>query len=167
MGNYLSLPILVLAVVFQATFVPQVRILGGGPDLVFLFVLSWAINTTLEEGVTWAFVGGILQDLMSAAPIGASCIGLVLLVFGVNGLSRQLYRIGIFLLIGLVAAGSLLTQIVFMLVISLVGFQVRLLEDLAYVVLPTVAYNLVLILPVYWFVRRIQRSLNQNRRINL
>lgn len=166
MGNYLSLPILALAVIFQATFVPQVRILGGGPDLVFLLVLSWSINTTLEESVTWAFVGGILQDMMSAAPLGVSSIGLVLLVFGVNGLSRQLYRIGIFLLIGLVAVGSLLTQIVYMIVISLVGFQVRPLEDLAYVVLPTVAYNLVLILPVYWFVRRIQRSLGEGRRMN-
>jgi rod shape-determining protein MreD len=166
MGNYLSLPILMLAVIFQATFVPQIRILGGGPDLVFLLVLSWSINTTLEESVTWAFVGGILQDLMSATPLGASSIGLVLLVFGVNSLSRQLYRIGIFLLIGLVAIGSLLTQIVYMIVISLVGFQVRPLEDLAYVVLPTVAYNLVLILPVYWFVRRVQQGLGQGRRIS-
>ena len=51
MGTYWSIPLIALAVVLQATFIPQIRILGGEPDLVFLLVLSWSINGRLEQGV--------------------------------------------------------------------------------------------------------------------
>lgn len=157
MGNYLSLPILALAAVLQATFVPQIRLLGGGPDLVFLIVLAWSINIKLEGGVTWAFVGGILQDLFSAAPTGTSAVGLILIVFAVNQLARQVHRIGIILLLGLTLVGTLFQQMMMIVLLGLLGFRVDLIGDLSDVVLPTMLYNLTLILPVYWLIRRVQR----------
>jgi rod shape-determining protein MreD len=157
MGNYLSIPILALAAALQATFVPQIRLLGGGPDLVFLIVLAWSVNINLEGGITWAFVGGILQDLFSAAPTGTSAVGLIMLVFAVNQLARQVQRVGVVLLLGLSLAGTLFQQIMMILLLGLFGFNVDLIGDLNDVVLPTMLYNLVLILPVYWFIRRIQR----------
>lgn len=157
MGNYLSIPILALAAVVQATFVPQIRLLGGGPDLVFLIVLAWSINIRLDGGVTWAFVGGILQDLFSAAPTGTSAVGLIMVVFAVNQLARQVQRVGIVLLLGLALAGTLFHQLTMILLLGLLGFRVDLIGDLSDVVLPTMLYNLILILPVYWIMRRIQR----------
>jgi hypothetical protein len=52
-----------------------------------------------------------------------------------------------------------------MLILSLVGFDVPLLDSLSYVVVPSIAYNLVLIWPVYWFVRRIQKRLAGSRQV--
>lgn len=157
MGNYLSIPILTLAAVLQATFVPQIRLLGGGPDLVFLIVLAWSVNINLEGGVTWAFVGGILQDLFSVAPTGTSAVGLIIIVFAVNLIARQVQRVGILLLLGLALVGTLFQQITIILLLGLLGFNVDLIGDLSDVVLPTMLYNLLLILPIYWFIRRIQR----------
>ncbi|HRF94610.1 MAG TPA: rod shape-determining protein MreD, partial [Aggregatilineales bacterium] len=65
MGNFLSFPILIVAAILQATFMPQIRLLGGSPDLVFLVVLAWSINAELDSSVLWAFVGGISLDLLS------------------------------------------------------------------------------------------------------
>ncbi len=157
MGNYLSIPILALAAVLQATFVPQIRLLGGGPDLVFLIVLAWSINIKLEGGITWAFVGGILQDLFSAAPTGTSAVGLIIIVFVVNQLARQVQQVGLILLFGLTLVGTLFQQIVTIILLGLLGFRMDLIGDLNDVVFPTMLYNLVLIGPVYWFIRRIQR----------
>ena len=64
MGNFLSIPLLGVAAALQASLMPQIRLLGGEPDLVFLLVIAWAINRELEDGVIWAFVGGILLDLL-------------------------------------------------------------------------------------------------------
>lgn len=159
MGNFLSLPVLLVAAALQASVVPQIRLLGGGPDLVFLLVLAWSINADIEESVVWAFVGGIAYDLLSAAPTGATTLGLLLVVFAVSGLGRQVFRIGFFLLIGLVLAGTLVQQLVFVFVLLFAGHSVNILFDLAYVIAPTMFYNLLFIWPVYWFVRRTQRRL--------
>jgi len=165
MSRWLSIPILAAAVLLQATFVPQVRILGGGPDLVFLFVLAWSVHAPLDTCVVWAFVGGIMQDLLSAAPTGASVPGLVLLVFGMHQLKRQGYDISLVMLAGLALAGTLLQQIMLMIVLALSGFTVYPAENFSYIVVPTMAYNLVAIWPIYWFVRRIQKRYTRDGRV--
>ncbi len=157
MGSYWSLPLIVLAVVLQSSVIPQIRIFGGEPDLVLLLVLSWSVNGRLEQDVTWAFVGGIAQDLMSATPLGASVIGLVLLVFSIDQLKQQVYRIGFMLIIALVIVGTVLQKVMLMIIAGFSGFTVAPIQNLTYVILPTIAYNLIFIGPVYWIVRRIQR----------
>ncbi len=133
------------------------RIENGQPDLVFLLVLAWSINAELDEGVRWAFIGGICQDLLSFAPLGTSTLGMLLLVFGIGGLGRQVYGTGLVMLAGLVMVGTLVQKVVFMGVIALNGMPVDFFAGLQRVILPTMLYNLVFIWPVYWLVRRIQR----------
>lgn len=156
MGTYWSFPLIVLAAVLQATLVPQIRILGGQPDLVFLLVLAWSINGPLEQGVAWAFAGGITQDLLSAAPTGASVLGMLLLVFGIEQIRAQVFRIGFVLIVGLVIAGTVLQKVAFMLIAALSGFTIDPIANFTYIILPTIAYNLVFIWPIYWLIRRIQ-----------
>ena len=158
MGSFLSLPILLLAAIAQSTLAPQIQFLGGRPDLVLLLVLAWSVNADMDESVVWAFVGGIAQDLLSAMPTGTSTLGMIPLVFFVNSLNRQLYRIGLVFLVGLVIGGTLLKALVQVAVLLLTGHQYDLAE-ISYVVLPTILYNLVFIWPLYWFARRVQRRL--------
>jgi rod shape-determining protein MreD len=165
MGNYLSIIILAVAASLQSSFVPQIRILGGAPDLVFLIVLSWSVNASLSDGIVWAFVGGLMQNLLSAAPLGASSMSLILIVFAIDRIRGQVYRVGLPLLVLLVILGSLFHQLVLMLILSVVGFEIPFLDSLSYVVIPSIAYNLVLIWPVYWFVRRIQKRLTGSRHV--
>lgn len=157
MGSSLSLPILALAAVLQASIVPQFSILGGRPDLVFLLVISWALNAPLEQGIIWAFVGGILQDLMSAAPTGTSVIGMVLIVFALDVFRQQIYRVGVLTILWVTLVGTFVQQILVMAVLVLSGFTIPVLDNLGYVVLPTVFYNLILVFPVYFITRRIQK----------
>lgn len=164
MGNFLSLPVLALAAVLQASVVPHVRILGGGPDLVFLIVLAWAVHAPLEQSVVWAFTGGILQDLLSAAPVGMSVIGLVLTVFAVYAVRGQVYSISLLLLAGLVLATAVLQQVTLLALLLLTGLRLDVVRDLNYVVMPTLVYNFIVFWPVYWMMRRIQRRYATERR---
>ena len=100
-----------------------------------------------------------MLDLLSYNPTGTSVLGMLLLVFAISGLGQRVYRIGFFLLIGLVLIGTLLQQLLVMLVLSLNGYPVNWSVGLTYVMAPTIFYNLVLIWPVYWFVRRLWRWL--------
>ena len=165
MGTLWSIPLIVAAVVLQSTVMPQFRILGGEPDLVFLIVLSWSINGRLEQNVAWSFLGGITQDLLSAAPTGASVIGLILIVFSIDRLRQQIYHIGFLLIVALVIVGTFVQKTIFMIVAAFGGFTIYPLENLTYVILPNIAYNLVFIWPIYWFIRRIQRRSTQEQHV--
>jgi rod shape-determining protein MreD len=157
MGTYWGIPLIALAVVLQSTLIPQIRILGGEPDLAFLLVLAWSINGRLDQDVVWAFISGIAQDLLSAAPTGASVLGMIMLVFIIDRLKQQVFRIGFILIVGLVIVGTLLQKLTFMIVVAFAGFTIYPLQNLSYVILPTIAYNLLFIWPVYWIVRRVQQ----------
>ena len=165
MGGFLSLPILMVVVALQTTLVPQIRFWDGGPDLVFLCVLVWSVHAPLEQSVAWALVGGVMQDLMSVAPVGMSSIGLVVIVFVVSSIARQVNRVGILILAGLVLAGSLFQQVSVWSLFAIWGFRVDLLDDFGFVIVPTIVYNLVLIWPVYGFLRIIQRRVSDPRRV--
>lgn len=154
MGNYFGVPLLILAAVLQVTFVPQIRVLNGEPDLIFLLVLAYALRAPLEEGVTWAFVGGILADLLSAAPTGMTALGLVLLVFATDRLRRQVAGVGFLTIIAVTLVGTLLVKVVTFIVLLLIGYGLSPFEALISNVVPTMAYNLILIFPIYLFVRR-------------
>ncbi len=161
----LSLPLVLLAVAAQATFVPQIRFLGGGPDLVLLMVVAWSVNSELEDAVVWAFVGGIMQDLLSAAALGTSVVGLLVIVFGVHFISRQVYRIGLLLILVIAAVGTVIQGLFVPFILTLTGFRVDPLYALVYVGLPTLGYNAAFIWPVYGFIRGIQRRFYQDERI--
>jgi rod shape-determining protein MreD len=155
MGNYLSLPILALAAALQAGFLPHFSS-GGLPDLVFLLVVAWALNTDLQDGVIWALVGGILLDLFSALPLGVSSIPLLVIVFVISGLGQRFFQLGGLVLFGVTLVGTLFQQLVLMLLLAVLGHQVNWLFDLVTFVLPTVLYNLILVVPIYALVRRVQ-----------
>ncbi|TVR18945.1 MAG: rod shape-determining protein MreD [Anaerolineaceae bacterium] len=161
MASFLSFPILITAAIMQATFLPNMRLFGGAPDLVYLLVLAWAINANLTNSILWAFVGGLAVDLLSVQPLGTSTFGMLLTVFVINGLGDQLYRIGVLTLIALVFVGTVVQQISILGILALTGFAVDWLYGLSYIIAPTIVYNLIAIWPVYWFVRRVQRRIER------
>ncbi len=161
MGIYLALPILALAAILQATLLPQISLAGGGPDLVFLLVLSWAIDTDLRQGAAWAFIGGVLVDLLSTLPVGTTSIPLLLIVFALSGVGTQIYRLGLLLLVTMTLVGTLFHQVLLLVLTALLGYPVNWIQDFTSIVIPTMFYNLLLIVPVYLLVRRVQRGLGR------
>ncbi|MDZ4764721.1 MAG: rod shape-determining protein MreD [Chloroflexota bacterium] len=157
MRTIVGIVLLALAAVAGSTFTPQVRVFGGQPDLVFLLVLSLAVVSPLEQSVTWALIGGILQDMLSLTPTGASAVGLVLTVFAVDWLRGQMFRLGVINLLVLTLLGTALQKFTIMMISAVVGFSVRPVEIAIYVVAPTMVYNLIFLFPVYWFARRLSR----------
>lgn len=159
MGNFLGIPILTIAAILQATFFSQFRVLGGQPNLVLLFVISWAINSGLRDGIIWAFIGGIVLDLFSMTPTGTSVMGMLIMVFGISSISHQIYNIGFAVLAGLILFGTLLQESIGMIILAIIGHPVNWVIGFTYIIPPTIFLNLMLIWPIYWFVRRLQKRL--------
>ncbi len=174
MGRYLSIAILGLAAALSASFVPQfiafVEALltnftpihvhtRGQPSLVMLLVICWSVRSSLGDGFVWALVGGIMLDLLSILPIGTSSAALVVIVFVVNGVARQLLRLRFLFLLAVTAFATAFMTAVTALALFLLGNTYDIPSLIRLTLLPTMIYNLVAVIPVYAFVRLLQRRL--------
>ncbi len=149
MSGYLSIPVLMVVVIVQATVMPELEIAGGIPDLVLLVVLAWTLMAGYERGLVWAFVGGILQDLISAVPLGTTSLALVIvtslaaLALGQISPRNLVYP-------ALAALGAtLVAHLVSLAVLFVAGRPLPLIATLLSVTLPGMAYNAVVMIPVY------------------
>lgn len=164
MSYYICLPIMTIIVALQSSIVPQFRIYSGQPDLVLLVVLCWAVYATLNEALFWAFTGGILQDLMSVAPLGTSLIGLIIVVFAIYSLREMLFDVNILVVIGFMIVGTFLQKFIAAIMLALIGLGSEPSELLQYVIAPTLFYNALLLFPIYGFVSWVHHQTTLRRR---
>ena len=149
MGRYVGIPLLMIAALLNATVMVELRIGNGGPDLVLLLVVSWALLADVREAMFWAVVGGVMQDMFSVAPLGSSAFGLVIVAFAADSVFGEVRR-GNVLIPPLVAlVGTVVYHIGLLAVLRLVGYAVPVGLALTYVTFPAMIYNAILILPVF------------------
>jgi rod shape-determining protein MreD len=79
----------VVAVLFDVSVAPYLRIGGGQPDLVLVLAVIWTVVVGFEGGLTWAFVGGLLTDLLAPRPLGSTAF-VALIVVGVAAIYARL-----------------------------------------------------------------------------
>ncbi|MCC7450317.1 MAG: rod shape-determining protein MreD [Anaerolineae bacterium] len=166
MTRYISLPILIIAAILQSTVIPEIRIGGGGPDLIVMLVIAWALLAGVEEGTVWALIGGVVQDLLNGTPTGTSALALVVLVFVITLAIRPVNRKNLIVPPLVAAVGTVLYHVMLMALLTVVGRPVSISYTLPYVTLPTVLFNTVLMLPVFRVMGAIYES-SRPRRVTL
>lgn len=174
MGRYLSIVILGLSAALSASVIPHaitflVSLLGyiipmleqtrGQLNLVMLFVLCWSVRAELTESLIWALVGGLALDLLSILPLGATSAVLILFAFLINSVARQLFRVRVLLLVAVTPLATIVLTLFTLLALALMGQNYDFLSLLRLVLIPSIIYNLVAVVPVYAVVRLIQRRL--------
>ena len=88
----------VLAALVETSVFPEIRVAGVNPDLVLVFTIVAGMFVGVEEGLVWAFLGGLMLDLLTPGnrPIGVGALdllfvaGLVLLIARVTQPPRVL-----------------------------------------------------------------------------
>lgn len=174
MGRYLSILILGLSAALSASIIPHaitfmVSLLGnvlplleqtrGQLNLVMLFVLCWSVRAELIESLIWALVGGLAIDLLSILPIGTTSVIFILFAFLVNSVARQLFRVRVLFLVAVTPLATIVLTLYTLVALALTGLSYDFLDMLRLVLIPTVAYNTLAVVPVYAVVRLIQRRL--------
>jgi rod shape-determining protein MreD len=159
---YYVLPLLLLTALLQTTALPSLTVLGVKPELMLLAVLAWSMLRGVEEGLLWAFVGGLMLDLFSGGPLGASTLALLVASF-LSGLAQGSVTRSSFLLPMVAAlAGTLLYHGLLLLIVQLARGTVPWADSLFQVTLPSLAVN-TLLMPVMfralaWLDRRTGRQ---------
>lgn len=102
----------VVAALLELTLVPYLKIGGTQPDLVLVLAVAWALVAGLEGGLVWAFVGGLMLDVLAARPLGSTAFVLLLCVGAATALGHLLEPARL-------AAPALVTAIVALLYVGL------------------------------------------------
>lgn len=144
MSLYFAVPFLALLAIFQATAAPQIRIADGSLNLLLLCVMSWEQVEARGEGYAWAFIGGVVLDLIGGGPFGASILGLLAAAFMANRLGGGLFRDRVILPLATAIAGTFAYNGVYLIVLRVFGIPIDLVSAITQVILPSALLNLLL-----------------------
>jgi rod shape-determining protein MreD len=159
---YIVVPLLLLVTVIQTALVPYLSIWGIFADVPLLMVVSWSLLQGRREGLVWGFVAGAAIDILSGAPFGAATLSLSLVGF-VAGLGEAtVFRTHVALPLVAAFLATLVYDLLFLLVVRMMGQQVLWLDSLLRTVLPSAVLNAVLVplvfLPLRFAHRRFVRQ---------
>ncbi|MCB9107170.1 MAG: rod shape-determining protein MreD [Anaerolineales bacterium] len=158
-SNLIAFIVLISAALIQTTLSPYMQINGIHPDLVVVLVIAWTILSDLEDGLTWALVGGLSLDLLSAAPFGIFTLALIMVAIVANFSHGRIFGSSIVLPLGFTFPLSILFNGIALLILSLLGRPVIWLDAFNDIFLPVAIFNtgvMVLVFPpLYYLYRRL------------
>ncbi len=161
--SYLSVPILLIATILQSTLMPEFQILSGRADLIFTLVLAWTLLAGGDQGILWAFVGGLCQDLITGMPLGVSALALIVVMFVVSRIVRQIDRANWIVPLIVAALGTGAYHLLLIGLYALFGRPPLFSYSLLNVTLPTAGLNVVLMLLVFRLMGGLYRATTPRR----
>jgi rod shape-determining protein MreD len=160
MHPYLAVPFIIFVSLLQSTLSPRIQIGSVWPDFLLLAVMSWALLRRTDEALVWAFAGGLLVDLLSGGPFGASAIGLMVVVLIASATVAGVFRDRTIMPIIAAFVGTLAFHGVYVAAMLLFGQRVDGLNALFRIALPAAIYNAVL----SWFMFRMMAGIDRRIR---
>jgi len=127
-----------------------------------LVVLAWAVVRGVDEGLMWGFVGGLIIDLLSGGPLGATPLALLAVAFLAGQPWGRSLGPPVARLLLLVPLGVLVHHLVLLFVLAWTGHVVDWGFALTRVVGPSALLNVVLApfvrQPLAWLERRTRQE---------
>jgi rod shape-determining protein MreD len=158
MNPYLTFPLLTGIALIQTTLLARVSVFGARPDLMLLVVLAWTVLRGSDEGLGWAFIGGLILDIISGGPLASTALALVAVAVMSGqslgqGIGSEVVR-----LILLALLGALIYHLVLLILLNWTGHTIDWQFALAEVALPSALLNAALMpfvqQPLAWIERK-------------
>jgi rod shape-determining protein MreD len=155
---YLAVGLLLVALLAQATLLARLRFFGASPNLVLVVLLSWSLLQGPQSAMVWAFIGGIVFDVIAGLPMGTSSLTLMLVcALAVLG-EGSFFQGHVFLPMIAVALATPLYAWLILLTEQLRNVPVDWAGTTLRVVIPELLLNVVLIAMIYpllrWLIER-------------
>lgn len=157
MANIIAFILITIAVIVQNTIVTRINLLIGAADLVLLVLLSWVLRSQETNLWKWGLVAGILVGFSSALPFWVPLVSYSLVVALVVVLQTRIWQAPYWMLLASTFFGTVIVYGLDIFVLWLYGTPFGFEEALSLIILPSVILNVLMILPVYFFVGEISK----------
>jgi rod shape-determining protein MreD len=81
------------AALIELTVVPYLRVADAYPHVVLVLGVIWTIASGIEGGLVWAFVGGLVLDVLAQRPVGSTAFALLICIAGAAVVASVLSRL--------------------------------------------------------------------------
>ncbi len=139
--------VIVMAFVFQSTIVPLI-FTQNRPDLLLAVVVSSGLLAGREHGVGMGFFSGLLQDMVSGS-IGLNMLAKMSAGYLAGLAERKVFKENILLPLIAMMLATLFNGIVSLAVLMLFGYKIDLVEAIINTIIPTLAYNVLVAIPIH------------------
>ena len=157
MANLVAVLLFGLAVILQNSIVTRINLLVGAADLVLLVLLSWVLQADETRLLRYGVVAGIYLGVSSAVPLWVPILGYSIVVGLVMVMKRKIWQAPYWLLLTTTFIGTVIVYGLEIVVFWVSGYPFDLIEMFNLVILPSVVLNMLIVLPVYFFVGEITK----------
>lgn len=147
------LPILALT---QGSVAAHLAVRGVVPGLLLVVVVCWGILRGMDQGMLWAFLGGLMLDILSGWPLGTNTVSLVVVASLVSLGEGTFIRTHAVLPIVTIFAATVLYYLIVFFILESTQHPVDWIAGIRYVALPCALYNAVLTVVAFPLVRRLE-----------
>jgi rod shape-determining protein MreD len=147
--------------IVQTAILPHFPIFGLIPQLPFLVALAWGMLRGVDEGILWAFIGGFFLDLFSLNPLGITALAFMIAILAVIWMKQIIATGHFFMPVLLAGLASLIAMFLYLFFLRLLGHQTTL--QVAATLPPVALLHAGLVLPVYWVMYVIDRTIRPRR----
>lgn len=116
---------LLIVALAQGPIIQSLFPLDVTPNLVLVLMTLWAGYHGLREGMAWAFMAGILLDMLLFAPLGAHALAFMAVVLAIEPVRHIAFGDNHAWALVAVFVAALLSDFVFLLVSNAAGHPVR------------------------------------------
>jgi rod shape-determining protein MreD len=143
-----------IAVLFNSVLAANTTLLGGAPDLVCVIVVSIALLRGPELGALAGFAAGLGVDALTWQPLGLAALVYCLIGYGSGRVGEQLSDHAPLSPLIVIAFATLLARAGLVLLGFLLGSDLAVPAGASLTVVPSMALDVLLAIPLYAFLRR-------------
>lgn len=148
---YVAIPLMFLLAVVQTAVLPHFQLLNLSPILPLLFAMAWALLHRAEDGLMWAFIGGLFLDLFSITYVGISSLTFVVSVTAVLLFAATFPEGDYLTMLAMSVFGTFIYALTYGLLLRLWGQSDSF--NLILTLLPLILLHAIFCLPVYWLLK--------------
>lgn len=141
--------VLIILYVVQTSILPYVAYNRQSPDLLLLFVMSFAILKGSKRSVLVGLTAGLLKGLAGGSFFGVDAFSYTLIAFIVGRFHRDVYKESIVMPFVAGVTTTLMYYAIVMAFMIMFGFKFSILEHVQNILLPMIVYEFIFSYPIY------------------
>lgn len=153
MATLIAIPIFSLLTVIQSAIVSRLPLLQGTADLVLLVIIAWALQEPVKTAWQWSVFGGLMIGFASILPLSVPVLVYSAITSVVLLVKQKIWENQIFAMFAMTFLGTIFSQGISALVLSIRGSSLPILDTLRLIILPSLLLNLLLAAPIYALIK--------------
>lgn len=149
-----------MLVILQSAIVSRINLSFGSADIVLLVLIALGLQVETKRTVLWFAFGGLIWSIISSAPLMYPLIPYIIIGFTLVYLRKRIWKIPMLMMILLSFIGTIICLVFAYIVIYFTQTPLPFTNSLLDVVIPSIALNVAIGIPIYLLVKDWSKWLN-------